>query len=84
MEQSMSGIYEAIERLPDNPANKIIWVCYNEAMTKSARALISLIKGEDYLRNCDVVSRDNLDPNEPNVSVYYSPDLYDHIGNGAN
>ena len=80
----MTKIYEAIKNLPDNPDTKVIWVCYNEAMTNSARALISVIKGENYLEQCDIVSRDKLDPSDGNVRIYYSPDLYDHIGNGSN
>lgn len=78
-------IYEAIESLPDNPNEEIAWVCYNEDMTKGAAELIKLIKGEDYLDHCKVVSRDKFDiPLNFRGMIYYSPDLLDHIGNGAN
>lgn len=85
----MSKIYDAIQRLPDNPVGKVIWVCYNEDMKVGATDLIKLLKGEHYIKKCDVISRDYLKENiisqagKP-LQIYYSPDMMDHIGNGAN
>lgn len=78
-------IYEAIRNLPDDPDGPIYWVCYNEDMELSAIQLIKLIKGEEYLAKCRVVSKNKFDvPSEPRCIIYYSPDLLDHVGNGAN
>lgn len=82
----MNKIYEAIRRLPDEPKHKVVWVTYNEDMKVCASTLIKLLKGEHYLDHCLVVSREkfNIDDGDDDDVIYYSPDLYDHIGNGAN
>ena len=81
----MNNIYEAIKRLPDDPDMNVIWVTYNEDMKKTAIQLISLLKGERYMDRCRVVSRDNFEvPVVGSHLIYYSPDLLDHMGNGAN
>ena len=78
-------IFEAIERLPDDPDTNIVWVCYNEDMKAGATKLIKLLKGEDCLNHCRVVSREKFDvPLSGSHRIYYSPDLYDQVGNGAN
>lgn len=79
----MSKLFEVIKSLPDEPERKIIWVAYNSNMALGAANLMKLIKGEDYVDSVIFVSRDELDPNLEG-DIYYSPDLYDHIGNGAN
>ena len=78
-------IFEAIERLPDDPDKDIVWVCYNEDMKAGAIKLIELIRGKEYLEHCKIVSRENFDvPLNGSYRIYYSPDLYDLVGNGAN
>lgn len=81
----MDKIYDSIKNLPDDPDTPIYWVCYNDDMINGAKKLISLIKGETYLEKCHIVSRNKFDvPLSGNHRIYYSPDLLDHIGNGAN
>lgn len=77
-------IYDAIKNLPDDPKEPIYWVCYNEDMIAGAEKMISLIKGESYLDKCQVITRNKSEIPESNSQIYYSPDLHDHIGNGAN
>lgn len=78
----MSKLYKVIESLPDEPDKKIVWVSYNSDMSAGAKELFRLIKGEAYADNVIFVTRDEVGTVEGNI--YYSPDLYDHIGNGAN
>ena len=78
-------IFEANERLPDDPDTNIVWVCYNEDMKLGAIKLIKLLKGENYMQHCQVVSKEKFKvPNDFKGIIYYSPDLYDQVGNGAN
>ena len=78
-----NSVFKTIKNLPDNPQEKITWVCYNQDMKKSASHLIGLLKGERYLANVEIVTREELDATR-NKNVYYSPDLFDHLGNGSN
>lgn len=84
----MNKVYEAIRSLPDNPDTDIIWICYNEDMKRGAEDLIKLLKGEHYMDRCKVVARGDevytIDHDPIKAVYYYSPDLFDHIGNGAN
>lgn len=71
----------AIERLPNEPTNKICWVVYNKDMIKYTEKLISEIKGEDYLKKyVKVVSIEKK--SGANNTIYLDPMLHDHIGNG--
>lgn len=81
----MNRIREVIESLPDQPKREIAWVCYNDHMIESARDMIVEIKGEEYLKNCRIISKETFDlPLNYAGDIYYSPGLYNYLGNGAN
>lgn len=80
----MTEVFDwAVSKLPDEPAEPITWVVYNDDHVKMTEQLIDDIKGKGYCKKyCNVISRTSA----KNVSrtVYYDPRLLNHIGNGAN
>ena len=71
----------SIKSLPDNPADTITWVVYNEEMAQAIRDRFVEIKGAEYLEShVDVVTRETLDSDSR--WIYFDPYLYDYLGNG--
>lgn len=69
-----------INKLPDFPNGKIIWVVYNEYMVDQAKDLIRDLKGSDYMKNVLVVSKSLAYKHKGHI--YFDPNLYEMLSNG--
>lgn len=74
----------AISALPNIPEKNIIWLVYNDDMVENTEDRIIELRGQHFFDNYITVKSIDSHIDPTNSIVYYDPNLYDLIGNGAN